>query len=69
MHIYKEKGKQIIQCECGFRIYESPVLRVRVALIKGEYLCPKCPKCKRFSESFNIKLLEEVPDGCMETAH
>ena len=57
MRTYEKDGKPVIVCECGFKLYEDGVLKMRVALVEGGYICPKCPRCKRFSESFPINLL------------
>jgi len=55
MKICEEDGKTVVKCECGFRIYEEPIFRARVSLINDGYICPKCPRCKRFSDSVPIE--------------
>jgi hypothetical protein len=46
-----------VTCDCGFKLLEDKVLRVRVALIDKGYCCPKCPRCKRFDDSFPLNIL------------
>jgi|GEM_PF-6255511 len=56
MRVGKENGKTVVRCSgCGFKVYDPPVLRSRVALINDGYICLKCPRCKRFSDSVPIK--------------
>lgn len=57
MKVYRENGKTIVKCICGFKIYEAPVLRARVALVNKGYICLKCPRCKRFSDSVAIRTI------------
>ncbi len=74
MKVYwDEKNQPVVSCECGHKFVKDGVIRWRVALIditRG-YICPKCPVCKRFTESFNIKILisREETNGREETTH
>ena len=56
MKVYEENNKTIVKCDCGFKIFDEPVLRSRVALVNDGYICLKCPRCKRFSDSVPIKI-------------
>jgi hypothetical protein len=57
MTIRTVNGRPIIRCDCGHKILSEGVLRIRVALIDGGRMTPKCPNCKKFDESFPIDLL------------
>jgi hypothetical protein len=63
LRITSEGSKTVIRCSCGFKIYEEPVLRVRVALIRDGYFCPKCPQCKRFEDSISLDVFKGGQDG------
>jgi len=62
MKFYEENGKTTVKCECGFKIYDAPVLRTRIALINDGYICLKCPRCKRFSDSIPISIFLNKED-------
>jgi hypothetical protein len=52
-----ENGNPVVKCECGHKFVGDGVLKWRVALAGNDRICPKCPQCKRFTESFPIKIL------------
>lgn len=46
-----------VKCDCGHKIFDGSVLKVRVAIFSMGYVLPKCPKCKRMNKSFPIEIL------------
>lgn len=50
-----------ITCHCGFKVFDSPILRIRVGQFSKGFMNLKCPKCKRYMDGLSIKYL--IDDG------